>query len=92
MQIKLNKKYLNTHKEVIMYTIALILIILSSFNLVNYFLPKKVLGVASETIVNSSSEDFWLDFLEKHPSYIPGWLEIGMEHKVKEIDPNYIIP
>jgi len=92
MQIRLTKKYFDTRKELFVYAAATILIILSSINLTSYFIPKKILGVSSYSNQPNNTDAFWLDFLEKHPSYIPGWVEIGMESKVKEIDPNYIIP
>ena len=50
--------------------------------------PKKVLGVETQIDLE---EKFWQEFLDKNPNYIPGWIEIGRNDKVKEIDPNYLL-
>jgi len=75
--------------ELFIFVSALFVLLLTSININNYLTPKKVLG--AETQVNSTDK-FWQDFLNKNPDYIPGWMEIGRTDKVKEIDPNYLLP
>jgi hypothetical protein len=68
------------------YVIAILILILSIININSYF-PQKppVLGVETK----NTEGIFWYDFLQKHPNYIPGWIEIGRVDKAIEIDPNY---
>jgi hypothetical protein len=73
-------------RQLLVFTIILLVLLLTSVNIENYLMPKKVLGVKS---VANSDKVFWQDFLKKNPNYIPGWVEIGRMDKVKEIDPNY---
>lgn len=65
------------------------LLLLSALNIENYLSPKEVLGVETEDVVN---EEYWNEFLQKHPDYIPGWVELGRYDKVMQIDPNYSLP
>ena len=77
---------------------SVLLLLFSTLNINNYLeitRNKNVLG--SETQINSQTisleeRNFWQEFLEKNPDYIPGWIEIGRLDKVREIDPNYIRP
>jgi hypothetical protein len=80
----------NIAKELLIYTLVLFLLVLTSANLTNYLEGKNVDVLGAET--QDEDTTFWNDFLAKNPSYIPGWIEIGKIDKVKEIDPNYIIP
>ncbi len=63
---------------------------LSAFNIHSFLTPSKVevLGVNTE----EENKEFWLDFLDQNPEYIPGWLELDREDKATEIDPNHITP
>lgn len=64
-----------------------LILILSILNIYNYLSPtKEVLGIQTTNMKGV----FWYDFLQKHPHYIPGWVEIGRTDKVRDIDPNYL--
>jgi hypothetical protein len=75
-------------RQLLIFTAIIFILLLASANIGSYLTPKKVLGV--ETQVNLD-EKFWQEFLDKNPNYIPGWIEIGRNDKVKEIDPNYLL-
>jgi hypothetical protein len=87
------KKRANYSKDFIylIYILCTIFILLLSiFNLQKLDQDKsKVLGVQT---TNDTNKEFWKDFVEKHPDYIDGWLELGRADKVKQIDPNYFQP
>ena len=68
---------------------AITLLLLSALNIENYLAPKEVLGIE---IQSDTNEEYWIDFLQEHPNYIPGWIELGRYDKVKQIDPNYPLP
>ncbi len=78
-------------KTVLAYLSILVVLFLSAFNIGHYTSKEKVLGTNIESTQKQEEIDFWEDFLEKNPSYIPGWIEIGRLDKVKEIDPNYFL-
>lgn len=85
-----NKKVLvKTLKEILVYVFVLFLIFLTSLNINGYFTIKKTRVLAAET--QSSTKDFWQDFLSNNQSYIPGWVEIGRIDKASQIDPNYFL-
>lgn len=84
------KKVQEVYKELIIYVLCLLSLLLSSVNINRFLTPKKVLGVATEKKV--SEREFWEDFVNKNPNYIPGWIELGRQDRVREIDPNYIRP
>lgn len=74
-------------KEVFIYVVFLFILLLTAINISNFLQPqKKVLGITSQ---ENTDEEFWREFLEKHPNYIPGWIELKRLDKVSEIDPNY---
>lgn len=68
--------------------VVMLILLLSTFNLQNKIKPaqdeakNKVLGITTDS-------SFWTSFVEKHPTYRDGWLELGRIDKVKEIDPNF---
>lgn len=74
----------------IFLTLIIILILLSFININNYFLQNtsqnKVLGLSTA----QKYSDFWKNFLETNPNYIPGLIEIGDLSKAAEVDPNYL--
>lgn len=84
------KKVQEVYKELIIYVLCLLSLLLSSVNISRFLTPKKVLGVATEKKI--TEKEFWEDFVNKNPNYIPGWIELGREDRVREIDPNYIRP
>lgn len=90
---KKSKKLKSNIEQIIIYTAVLIALLLTAFNLQNYLGNKKVLGVSvstvSENLESVSDRLFWEDIVEKNPTYIPGWIELGRMDKVREIDPNY---
>ena len=65
------------------------LLLLVCINIKNYLTDVKVLGV--ETAVPDSKK-FWEEYTLEHPTYIPGWIEIGRTGKASEIDPNFVTP
>jgi hypothetical protein len=72
--------------EIFVLTSILFVLLLTSINIKNYFMPKKVLG--AETQIDPTQK-FWEDFLTKNPNYLPGLKETGDINKVKQIDPNW---
>ncbi len=76
-------------RSVLLYSGIIFLLLLTAINIKNYLTPKKVLGIQ---IQSEDPTNFWKDFVDKNPNYIPGWIEIGRIDKIKEIDPNYLIP
>ncbi|HKB88136.1 MAG TPA: hypothetical protein VKC53_00655 [Patescibacteria group bacterium] len=76
-------------KELFIYISFLVILLLISINFDNYLKPKQIRVLGTET--DNSEEVFWNDFLNKNPSYIPGWIETGSVDKAKLIDPNYEI-
>ena len=64
---------------------SVLVLLLSLLNIqsLNSHKPK-VLGVQV-----ADDSKFWQEFLEKHPTYIDGWIELERFDKVSEIDPNY---
>ena len=77
--------------EVFILTSIIFVLLLTSINIKNYFMPKKVLGAETQANPETSSgqSDFWNKFLTENQNYIPGWIELGRMDKVKEIDPNW---
>ena len=75
-------------RQLLIFTAIIFILLLTSTNIGSYLTPKKVLGVETQIDLE---EKFWQEFLDKNPNYIPGWIEIGRNDKVKEIDPNYLL-
>lgn len=72
------------------YSIAIVtLLLLSALNLEMMQENEKVLGESTDLV---NYDEYWRDFLAKNPNYIPGWIEVGQEEKIKLIDPNYLLP
>jgi len=82
------KKVNQAAKQLLIFTAIIFILLLTSTNIGSYLTPKKVLGVETQIDLE---EKFWQEFLDKNPNYIPGWIEIGRNDKVKEIDPNYLL-
>jgi hypothetical protein len=82
------KKVNQAARQLLMFTAIIFVLLLASTNIGSFLTTKKVLGIETQINLN---EIFWQDFLDKNPNYIPGWIEIGRNDKVKEIDPNYEI-
>jgi len=53
------------------------ILLLTSFNLTNYLVPKKVLGTEIDTAEVLKEKDFWNEFLAKNPTYYDGWIELS---------------
>lgn len=96
---------LNSNLLFLLSCVAVItILLLTSFNLVNYLAPKKVLGTEVNTENILKQKDFWVEFLNKNPTYYEGWAELseinqklGNEdqarenlNKAKEIKPNLV--
>lgn len=81
---KLKKRGLQRELINFLYiNIAIFILLLSFFNLKYKNKPEiQVLGTKTDN-------SFWIDFVNKHPTYRDGWIELGRFDKVKEIDPNY---
>lgn len=77
-------------KTVFLYILLILLLVVSAININNYLSPRKVLG--AEVQETSADEVYWNNFLAKNPNYIPGWIELGRWDKVRQIDPNYLLP
>ena len=70
---------------------AVIIILLSIYNIYSYFENKKVLGISTvEVSTQNTKKAFWDNFLSKNPDYIPGLIKMGEVNKAKQVDPNYI--
>jgi hypothetical protein len=82
------KKVNQAARQLLMFTAIIFVLLLASTNIGSFLTTKKVLGIETQINLN---EIFWQDFLDKNPNYIPGWIEIGRNDKVKEIDPNYLL-
>jgi hypothetical protein len=82
------KKVNQAARQLLMFTAIIFVLLLASTNIRSFLTTKKVLGIETQINLN---EIFWQDFLDKNPNYIPGWIEIGRNDKVKEIDPNYLL-
>lgn len=67
-------------------TFTVLILLLSIFNLQNINKPKNIAVLGANT-----NNLFWENFVQKHPTYINGWLELGKMDKVNEIDPNYFL-
>lgn len=85
-----NNKVKKTYIEFFIYLAALLILLITSININNFMAAKKILGINSS--IRANKKDFWEDFLNKNPNYIPGLIETNQFKKVKEIDPNYVIP
>lgn len=68
------------------------LMALSAFNVFLFLKPSKILGLSTFDAQARDTQNFWDEFLIKHPNYVPGWIEIGEPEKAEEIDPNYFKP
>ena len=79
---KVNK---NTKLLLILFG-AFILLTLSLVNIKNITSTKEVLGIETQENIN---REFWDNFLNENPDYIPGWLEIGRQDQAFAIDPNF---
>ena len=84
------KRVNRTSKQLLLYLFVILLLLLSSVNIKNFFTPRKILGAEIEGGVESGKEEFWNELLSKNPNYIPGWIELGRYDRVEEIDPNFI--
>ncbi|HTK03725.1 MAG TPA: hypothetical protein VL401_03100 [Alphaproteobacteria bacterium] len=73
-------------RELLIYVTIIFILLLTAININKFLQPKKqVLGIETQ----NTEREFWRDFVEKHPNYIPGWIELGDLDKIKQIDPNY---
>ncbi len=80
------------YTELLLYFFLLLILFLTALNIDSYLKENKVLGASTQNTQNIQQQyrhKFWNDFLSKNPDYIPGWVEIGREDQVKQIDPNY---
>lgn len=81
----------NDAKLLLFMGMAFVLLLLSLLNIKNYFSRQNksyhVLG--AETQINPY-ENFWNNFLNKNPGYIPGWIETGRLDKVYFLNPNFL--
>lgn len=71
------------YKTLQLSIIVALLLTLSALNIsrINSKPSKKVLG-------EEIDKEFWQSLVDKHPTYIQGWKELGEIEKAKEIDPN----
>ena len=65
-------------KDVILLCCLILLITLSFFNISYYLFPKKNSG--NNQLVHSNTNQtvvYWQEFLESHPTYFFGWIELA---------------
>ena len=78
-----NKNSSQELQPLLFINLPIFILLLSLFNLST---PKqkeiKVLG-------KETDNDFWIEFVAKHPTYRDGWVELGRLDKAIEIDPNF---
>lgn len=77
------KKFRNDLQLLLYINIAVIVILLSVFNL--SVKQKSKITVLGATTDNS----YWEEFVKKHPTYRDAWVELGRMDMVEKIDPNY---
>lgn len=95
---KQNAKYL------LVVSFVLSVLTLVTFNIQSISLGKRVLGASTRVVQNLQTEkNFWQNFLQENPSYLDGWIELGIIEeelgnndasiqafsKAKEINPNW---
>lgn len=94
MSVKKGKRLNKESKELFVYVAFLVILLLTVLNIDTFttirvisskIVKNRVLGAQT----NADEDAFWQNFLDKNPSYIPGWIETGQTEKAKEIDPNY---
>ena len=91
-------------KFLLLISFVLSVLTLVTFNLQNISLGKRVLGASTKVVQDLQVEKvFWGKFLEENPSYIDGWIELGIIEqelgnveasarafqKAEEINPNW---
>lgn len=90
---KKQKQVKKPYDQLFIYIAILLILILTIFNINKHLSTKTVLGTSTTNELQNTAtlneRLFWEDFVEKNPSYIPGWIELGRMDKVREIDPNY---
>lgn len=78
------KNFRNDIQLLLYINIAVIVLLLSTFNLSQK--PKtqvQVLGAETDNL-------YWENLVLNHPTYRDAWVELGRMDKVLEIDPNFI--
>ncbi len=90
-------------KHLLSVSLLLSVLTLITFNVQNISVGKKVLGAATSKVRQSEKEkEFWVEFLDKNPTYLEGWVELAiLEYekgdlvkadeyylKAKDINPN----
>lgn len=90
---KKQKQVKKPYDQLFIYSAILLILFLTIFNINKHLSTKTVLGTSTtnepQNTAALNERLFWEDFVEKNPSYIPGWIELGRMDKVREIDPNY---
>lgn len=78
--------------QLLTYVVILVVLILASYNIGVFLDKREVLGIEdNSTVPVKDNRAFWEKFMQEHPEYIPGWIELGRIDKVIEIDPNYFL-
>ncbi len=80
------KKFNNELSTLFYINIAVLILVLSAFNLA-FSREEHIQVLGSET-----DNVFWEEMVAKHPTYRDAWIELGRMDKVKQIDPNYLQP
>lgn len=80
------------NKYLSIYIFSILIFLLSLININSYLFSNKITPASTKVLgaeIANNDAIFWYDFLQKNPTYIPGWLEIGRPDKARAIDPNY---
>jgi hypothetical protein len=86
------KNIKGTVTQLVTYVVILLVLALASYNIRVYLDKQEVLGIEdTNTAPTVDDRAFWEKFMQEHPEYIPGWIELGRIDKVIEIDPNYFL-
>lgn len=96
---KLSNKIINISRKISLNNLLafliccwLIIIALSIFNLAvySYFQSPKFFGVKIEMNVQAdllSKKNYWIEFLDTYPNYLPGWVELAkIEVQLENVD------
>lgn len=78
-------KYSKELDFLLLSILVIIILLLSISNLSSLSNKERVVSVLG----TNTDYEFWVNFVQKHPDYIDGWLELNRLDKVAEIDPNY---
>lgn len=85
------KDYSKDLQTLLFINLGVLTLMISMFNIYLFSKNEKKASNQNESQVLGieDNRDYWQSLVEKHPSYIDGWIELDRLDKVNEIDPNY---